>query len=122
MKKDTNIPQKRIQYRHGVHADIDVYDSLSDVYLGKLVNIHTEGLMIVGDRPLVEDKLYKLDIHLRESLGNCTSIHLGVDCLWTRNANYNGKHWAGFSVIDLSPQAAADINLLISHFSEEETE
>lgn len=99
--------------RHGIDGDVDVYDSLRDLYLGRLVNIHNQGLMIIGDLPLEEDKLYKLDLHLPRPLGGHTSIHLGVDCLWTRNAEYNGKHWAGFSIIDLSPQAAEDIRQLV---------
>lgn len=99
--------------RHGINGDVDVYDSLRDVYLGRLVNIHVQGLMIMGDIAVEEDKLYKLDLHLPTAIHSHTSIHLGVDCLWARNADHNGKHWAGFTIIDLSPQASEDIQLLI---------
>lgn len=98
--------------RHGAPCDVNVYDNLRDAYLGRLVNIHTEGLMIIGDVRLEEDKLYKLDLHLPEYINERNTIHLGVDCLWVRNADYNGKHWAGFKIIDISPQGADDIRKL----------
>lgn len=108
----------RALQRHGIDGDVDVYDSLRDIYLGRLVNIHSQGLMLLGDIPLEEDRLYKLDLHLPHSLNGRTSIHLGVDCLWTRNADYNGKHWAGFTIIDISPDAAEDIRLLVDQFGQ----
>lgn len=104
--------------RHGIDGDVDVYDSLRDIYLGRLVNIHAKGLMIIGDVPLEEDKLYKLDLNLPKSASDRTSIHIGVDCLWTRNADHDDKHWTGFSIIDLSPQAAEDVRLLVEHLGQ----
>lgn len=105
--------------RFGINGDVDVYDNLRDIYLGRLVNIHLEGLMIMGDVPMEEDKLYKLDLHLPEAINERTSIHLGVDCLWARNADHNGKHWAGFTIIDLSPQASEDIQMLIQGLNQD---
>lgn len=109
----TELGNDRSLERHGIHGAVDVYDNLRDVYMGRLVNIHTEGLMIIGDVRLEEDKLYKLDLHLPEHVNGRNTIHLGVDCLWVRNADHNDKHWAGFSIIDISPQGAEDIRAVI---------
>lgn len=105
--------QQRQWPRYSIDDAVDVYDNLRDLYLGRLVNINVHGLMILGDQRLEEDKLYKLDLHLPRSLNGRNSIHLGVDCLWTRNADHNAKHWAGFNIIDVSPQAREDIEALI---------
>ncbi len=118
MVDDVPHNNDRALERHGIDGDVDVYDNLRDVYLGRLVNIHAQGLMIIGDLPLEEDKLYKLDLHLPRPVAGHTSIHLGVDCLWTRNADYNGKHWAGFSIIDISPQAAEAIRELVEQLGQ----
>lgn len=115
---DLNCSNDRGLKRHGIVGNVDVYDSLRDIYLGRLVNIHQQGLMIMGDIALEEDKLYQLDLNLPEPINDRTSIHLGVDCLWTRNADYNGKHWAGFAIIDLSPQTAEDIHQLVEQMGE----
>jgi hypothetical protein len=105
-------PERGLE-RYGVRDAVDVYDSLRDVYVGRLVNIHERGLMLMGDQRLEEDKLYKLDLHLQQPLNGHTTIQLGADCLWTRNADHNGKHWAGFAIIDLSAQSAEDVAALI---------
>lgn len=112
-----NLSHDRARERHEINTAVEVYDNLRDIYLGRLVNIHTEGLMIMGDVRLEEDKLYKLDLLLPEYINERNSIHLGVDCLWVRNADHNGKHWAGFSIIDISPQATEDIRGLINLLS-----
>ena len=103
----------RSMHRHVVSGDVDVYDSMRDIYLGRLVNIHTQGLMVVGDVPLEEDRLYELDMHILDENNAKQVIRIGVDCLWTRAADENGKHWTGFNIIDSTPQAADVIHELI---------
>jgi hypothetical protein len=99
--------------RHSVNGDIDVYDSLRDIYIGRLVNIHAQGLMIVGDIALDEDRLYEIDMHIPTTSNQKRLLRLGVDCLWARSADQNGKIWIGFSIIDVSSTAAEEIRRLI---------
>lgn len=104
--------------RHTINGDVDVYDNMRDQYVGRLVNIHTQGLMIVGDVAMEEDRLYTLDLHVPEPVNGQMVIQLGVDCLWTREADLSGKHWIGFSIIDVSPQAAESIRTLVELLGE----
>lgn len=99
----------RKRERQGVGQSIDAYDNIHDIYLGRVVNIHDEGLMLMGDQACREDCLYRLDLHLSSPVNGRNSVQLGVDCLWVRHAEDNSKHWAGFSIIDASPQALEDI-------------
>jgi hypothetical protein len=103
----------RAMHRHVAGSNVDVYDSLRDMYLGRLVNIHGQGLMVVGDVPLEEDRLYELDMHIWDKNNDRQVIRVGVDCLWTRAADENGKHWTGFNIIDSSPHATTVIQSLI---------
>lgn len=104
--------------RHSINGEVEVYDSLHDIYIGRLVNIHAQGLMIIGDNPLEEDKLYTLDLHLPEPINGQTLIQLGVDCLWARDADLADKFWIGCTVIDVSPLSAETIRELILCFGE----
>lgn len=101
--------------RHSINGDVDVYDSLRDLYIGRLVNIHAQGLMVVGDLALEEDRIYTLDLHLPEPLRGHSDIRVGVDCLWARDADLSGKYWMGFSIIDVSPQSSESIRALVEH-------
>lgn len=96
--------------RHTITCDVDVYDSVRDIYLGRLVNIHAQGLMIIGDILLEEDKLYDLDMHL--PLDNQV-LKLSVDCLWVREADQVGKYWVGFTILELPAVAVEEIHKLI---------
>lgn len=108
----------RAMHRHTVGGDVDVYDSLRDIYLGRLVNIHIKGLMLVGDVPLEEDRLYELDMHIPGNDNSKQVIRIGVDCLWTRSADQDDMHWTGFSIIDSTPQAAEIIDQLIQSWEQ----
>lgn len=105
--------QQRQRDRYSVSQDVDVYDALRDVYIGRLVNLHSKGLMLIADVPLVEDALYTLDIHLPRPINNLPSMQLGVDCLWVREADLSGKYWMGCSIIDATPDALNIIEQLI---------
>lgn len=100
--------------RHVINGDVDIYDSLRDLYVGRLVNIHEQGLMIMGEFPLEEDKIYTLDLHVPMPINNQSVIQLGVDCLWTREADLSGKYWMGCAIIDASSQSIETIRLLVA--------
>jgi hypothetical protein len=101
--------------RHTISCDVDVYDSVRDIYIGRLVNIHAQGLMVIGDVLLDEDRLYDLDMHL--PLDNQV-LKLCVDCLWVREADQVGKYWVGFTIIELPVAAAEEIHKLIDAWSD----
>ena len=108
---DQNLNKNdRALERHIINCDVDVYDNKNDVYLGRLVNIHAKGLMIIGDVLLEEDKLYELDMHLPS---DNKVLKLSVDCLWVRTADQLGKYWIGFTIIDLPSDAVEEINKII---------
>ncbi|HWV14915.1 MAG TPA: PilZ domain-containing protein [Cellvibrio sp.] len=97
--------------RYIVNCDVDVYDSVNDVYIGRLVNIHAQGLMVIGDVLLDEDRLYELDMHLPN---DNNVLKLCVDCLWVRPADQVGKYWVGFTIIELPAAASEEIHKLIA--------
>ncbi|WP_049722628.1 hypothetical protein [Gilvimarinus polysaccharolyticus] len=112
--------EARSAKRPSIGQCIDAYDNTRDAYLGRIVNLHNKGLMLIGDQPFEEDCLYRLDLQLSEPVNERNSIQLGVDCLWVKNAEDNGKHWAGFSIIDASPQALEDIETIAASAGSEQ--
>lgn len=115
MDDDQKHEQRGLR-RHTLSQPVDVLDRLSQSSLGRLVNIHREGLMVVGSYPFVDERLYLLELLLPESVNGRKTIPLGVDCLWSRSDD-SQPHWAGFKIIDASDEALQDIDVLISSFS-----
>jgi len=108
--KDQNI---RLLDRRVVHQIVDVIDTVSERNLGRLVNIHREGLMLLGDAPLKTDALYQVVLRLPEPMNGQSEVSVGVDCLWLRELEEGGQFWAGFQIIDISAQDLEFIDALV---------
>ena len=108
----SNENQRKLR-RVEVHQNIDVFNLISGLSVGRLVNIHREGLMIIGDSDMKADSLYQLSLRLPEPIEGQKEILLGVDCLWVRASEDQHQHWTGFHIIDISAQGLALIDSLV---------
>lgn len=109
------IAEQRRLARHALSEPVNVYDRISRSFMGRLVNIHAEGLMIMGNHAFVDERIYQLDLHLPQAINGREVIAVGVDCLWSRSADAH-VHWAGCKFIDVSAEAKSDIEALIELF------
>lgn len=109
---------KRHLERNYLSDPVNVYDRPSQSFLGRLVNIHSEGMLIMGNYPFEEGRVYQVDLQVPESINGKTLISLGIDCLWTQTEDGNVAYWAGCKIIDVSEDAMSDINDLIQKFGE----
>jgi len=115
---DESQPNQRRLKRYQLTDHVDIYDAMRDLHVGRLVNIHTEGLMLMGDVALEADKLYQLYLRLPRQINGRDSIQIGVDCLWARHSDDSTKHWAGCQIIDISPEGLAGIESLVELLGE----
>ena len=117
--QDANLDaNKRTLHRNYLADPVNVYDRPSQSFLGRLVNIHAEGLLIMGNYPFEEGRVYEVDLQLPEAVNEKTTLSLGVDCLWTQTEDGNIAYWAGCRIIDISDDTLVDINVLIEKFGE----
>ncbi|MCW8196214.1 PilZ domain-containing protein [Proteobacteria bacterium 005FR1] len=110
--------EQRKLLRHVLSGPVNIYDRVSKSFLGRLVNVHTEGLMIMGNHPFTADSIYQLDMQLPQAIEGCEMISIGVDCLWSRSEDTH-VHWAGCKIIDASEDARRQIQALIELFGEQ---
>lgn len=114
MQSQDNESNQRQLKRVELTSVVDVLERTEQKLVGRLVNVHTEGLMIIGDFPFAEDTVYKIDLKLPDDFKQCSLISLDLDCLWTRMTQEDVKTvWSGFSIVDSSEQAQADLKTLI---------
>ena len=86
---------------------IQVTNVMTGEMIGRLGNISAEGMMLVGNRAVIEDALYQLSFHLPDEHGRLHPIEVGVHEQWTENANVPGQQWVGFRIIDIAPTDGA---------------
>lgn len=114
MDEAPSRPNQRQHKRYQLTALVDIIERSSRDFVGRLVNINTKGLMIIGDYPFTEDTLYQLELVLPKNLSPRPSIALDVDCLWTRPAQDDANtSWSGFSIYSCSGEAKSDIQHLL---------
>jgi len=108
----TEDNQRRLS-RRAIQQRITIIDVMTEQVLGRLVNIHREGFMLVGARPVAVDSLYQLSLRLSVPVNGQSQIAVGGDCLWARTDDGSSQYWAGFHIIDISAQGLELIDLLV---------
>lgn len=99
--------------RHGLVINIDVRDTVENCTVGKLVNIHKQGLMIMSSRPLNFEQVYQLELSVAEQL-----VPLSADCLWQSPASSDDCFWVGFKIVELPGSSAEAIDSIIEQYTE----
>lgn len=120
MSDNAELTNKRRLKRHTIEDGVLVRDEVSGKDIGKLVNMHSEGLMVMGDVALVPENLYQLSLYLPEPIDGHAVVGLGVDCLWVRDSGSDSMpmYWSGCQIIDCSTDARRVIEKLIESMGE----
>lgn len=82
--------------------------------LGRVVNLNSEGIMLLAASPVESNLVYQLELRLNTPHQGHGSLQLGVESMWCSSANEPGHYWAGFRTIDISLTTIELIESLIS--------
>lgn len=96
---------------------IIVLDTINGGVFGELVNVTTEGLMVMTDREIETQAIFQLSLQLPEAIKGSDQIIVGADCLWCRRAENFYRYWAGFQIIDASEQALTQLEVLLDLYA-----
>jgi len=120
MSEAENVtPNRRSQRRRTLADAVNVVNHRDGSILGRLVNITTEGLMLVSNEPLATDTLYQVVLPLPEKAGVEKQIELGMDCLWTSPTSPDADmYWTGCHIIDISDEMSGRLTALIDSFGD----
>lgn len=103
--------------RKELNQTIAVHDVINGGVFGELINVTTEGIMVITDREIETQAIFQLSLELPEPLIGSTEIVLGADCLWCRRAEHFSRYWAGFQIIDASELALEQLEALIDLYA-----
>ena len=103
---------RRQKKRESIDNIVLVKDAMSGSELGHLVNISRDGFMLVGQNDLKEERLYQLELHSEELFVEHNPLVVGAECLWVKQQNDISLQWAGFQIIDISPEAVEVVSLI----------
>ncbi|WP_150276950.1 PilZ domain-containing protein [Halopseudomonas salina] len=102
---ESNMYEKRKLERKTVSTSLEVYDLDTGNHLGRVVDLHAEGLMLLSDRPIDLYKHYALQVSLPMTLNGLTEFFLDAESLWNRESLAGGQYWTGLHFTQL-PEAS----------------
>jgi hypothetical protein len=82
---------------------VEVFDTMTEQFIGSIANLSETGMLTVLHAPLVNDALYQLRIRLPDRFGTEYSLDIGAHELWSDEAAAPGQVWTGFRFIDIAP-------------------
>lgn len=112
----TDAHKRRKLERKELSETVAVRDVLTCQKIGEVVNITTEGMMILADTQLNSHSVFMFELQLPKAIDGEQTIQLGVDCLWCKHSDNFDRFWTGFQIIDADEQTTRCIETLISDF------
>lgn len=105
---------KRRLKRHKLSAEILIFDELNHINIGKLIDIHQEGILLIG-KELSLDSTHQITVNLPNSVNLKRQFSIGIECLWSQPADpESALFWSGCSIIDKSDLASGCIESLVN--------
>lgn len=99
--------EKRSIPRRKPNAIIKVSDEITGDDLGHVANLTPEGLMLVSRAPIPLGSIFQLGIRDPSWTGGIANICFGAESVWaSQTEDAGGYFWSGFSIIDISGEAA----------------
>ncbi len=92
---------------------IDVFDTNRQQPLGRLVNLTTEGMMLVTTGENAPDGIFQVEMVLERPHNGRDRVSMGIESLWSTPGNAPDVRWTGFRIIDLSLEAQEFVEDLI---------
>lgn len=111
------MEEKRRTPRKIANEVLKVFDTNTGDYLGRIVNITTEGFMLIGENPIENNSVFQVDMVLAEARFGKDRISFGTESLWCSQANLPNHYWTGFQIIDISIPSSEFIESLIEDWS-----
>lgn len=105
MAIESTMYEKRKLERKTVSTSLEVYDLDTGDHLGRVVDLHTEGLMLLSDKPIDLFKRFALQVSLPMTLNGLTEFFLDAESLWQRESLAGGQYWTGLHFTQL-PEAS----------------
>lgn len=106
--------QRRKLERHHVSNSLEVFDLDSGELLGRVVDLHTEGLMLLSEQPIELDRSWALQINLPMTLNGLSEFLVDAESRWNRASIGGGQYWTGLQFTQLPEESRLCIERMIS--------
>jgi hypothetical protein len=93
--------RRKFKRRHTIRY-FEVHNVATDRPAGRVVDITSEGMMLISDQPIETDRVYKLRMALPERMGVKNEIDLEARSVWCRHDVNFDFYDTGFQFVALT--------------------
>ena len=119
-KMNNNLEEQGVEHRsfsrHHLIYYLRVFDGLSSRVVGHIVDISSQGIMLISDEPITVQEEYRLRMRFPGSGSSQEELILEAVCRWCRQDENPQFYLAGFQIQDLPADAANFLQGLIAEF------
>lgn len=104
--------QRKLQRRHLIYY-LTVIDTETDQALGFLVDITTNGIMLMSEAPIETGKVFHLKILLQTDLSEKQYLNFDARSKWCKNSINSDIYDTGFELLNVKVEEFKDIEEII---------
>jgi hypothetical protein len=107
--------RRAILRRHLIYY-LRVWDTATDQLLGHIVDINTDGLMLISEQPIDTGKPFDLEIRWQDMEGAPETIRFSALSRWSNNDVNSAFYDTGFQLVDPSEEILEPIRQMIRQY------
>lgn len=108
--------EKRKMKRVHLIYYLRLFDKQTNSQVGHLVDITTEGIMMISEEPIEIGKDFSFKMHLPGNITGREEIDFKASCLWCRKDFNPDFYVSGYKIEKISPKEAKTITALINSY------
>jgi len=109
---------RRRQKRWQLVQYLRVKDKETDEIIGHLVDISTEGVMLISDQAITPENSYEFSMEIPHPEKQITTLQFNAKSLWTKPDINPYFHNTGFCLVDPRPDTVSSIEALINELKQ----
>jgi hypothetical protein len=90
---------------------LEVTDQITDMQIGRVVNISSDGLMILSEEPMLAGSVLKMNMTLPN--GSDKIVSFQAEVIWSSETTQPDSYWSGLHITEISPENVLEIDKLI---------
>jgi hypothetical protein len=112
---EQGVEQRNLSRHHLIYY-LRVFDGISSRVVGHIVDISSEGIMLITDEPITVQEEYRLRMRFPGTGSSQEELVLEAVCRWCREDENPEFYLAGFQIQDLPQDAERFLQGLIAEF------
>jgi len=97
------MKEKRKSKRRHLFEYFKIFNRNTGDLIGELVDITTDGIMLISESALDLEIEYPMKVELPEVMKH-PHVNFDAKCVWSRKDEYSGAYENGFQLLNISPK------------------